>query len=206
MKRIYNLFSRAAVAALCLGAAGCSSHKAFTHLASGYEEVAHATRDSGDEPELARISFEFHGTDGKDAVIWPSLYGVGEVIKGDLAIFVGDMAYVDEGARGVRPRLFAVQAPGLPLDITDEILWRWSKANRKDFTKALEKFSLVIPVEKNGRLELQLEFYSDDKDWPDKSALRLDWNEVSEITRAVQAKGVLEKDLHWHTPYIGEKF
>jgi hypothetical protein len=29
---------------------------------------------------------------------------------------------------------------------------------------------------------------------------------VSDILRAVKTKGVVEKDLRWHTPYIGEKF
>ena len=109
------------------------------------------------------------------------------------------------------PRLFAVQFPGLPLDITDEVLWRWSKASGKDIAKALQKFSLVIPEEKNGRLELHLEFLSEgylsvEKDWPDQSDLQLDWNQVSDILRAVKTKGVVEKDLRWHTPYIGEKF
>ena len=64
----------------------------------------------------------------------------------------------------------------------------------------------MTPEEKNGRLTLHLEFFSDDKDWPDQGDLQLDWKQVSEIMRAVKTKGVIEKDLRWHSPYIGEKF
>ena len=71
--------------------------------------------------------------------------------------------------RGTKPRLFAVRSPALPLDITDAVLWRWSKASGKDFAKAVQLFSLVTPAEKDGRLELQLEFLTEEKDWPDKT-------------------------------------
>ena len=133
------------------------------------------------------------------------MYGVGEVIKGDTAIFVGDKAYVQpdaDNSRGTKPRLFAVKSPGLPLDITDEVLWRWSKASGKDFTKAMEIFSLVTPKEKNGQLELQLEFWTEERDWPDKTTVQLDWNQVSDIMREVKEKGTMHKDLRWGTPYI----
>ena len=210
MKLLNNFVSRVALAMLCLGLTGCHLPKSVAPLGSGYEEVSHPKRAFLDEPPLPRVSFQHRGTDGKTSLIWPSLYGVNEVIKGNLAIFVGDKAYV-EPDKVTHPRLFAVQFPGLPLDITDEVLWRWSKASGKDFAKALQKFSLVIPEEKNGRLELHLEFLSEgylsvEKDWPDQSDLPLDWNQVSDILRAVKTKGVVEKDLRWHTPYIGEKF
>jgi hypothetical protein len=206
MKPFNFSVTRPALALLCLGLAGCQSPKIVAPLGGGYEEVSHPARFSHDESELTRNSFEHQDTDGETVVIWPSLYGVNEVVKGDLAIFVGDLAYVEPDAKGTRPRLFAVKAPELPLDITDEMLWRWSKAAGKDFAKALDQFSLVTPAAKNGGLELQLEFYSEDKDWPDQSLLQLDWNQVSEMMRAVKKKGVVEKDLRWHTPFIGERF
>ena len=205
MKPHLNPPGRLALALLGLGLAGCQSPKITTPLANGYQEVSHPARFAHDEAELTRTSFEFRGADGKNIVIWPSLYGVNDIIKGNLAIFVGDKAFV-EPDKVTHPRLFAVEAPGLPLDITDEVLWRWSKAAGKNFGTALDKFSLVIPQEKNGGLELQLEFDSNEQDWPDRSTLQLDWNQMSEILRAVKTKGVVEKDLRWQTPYIGEKF
>ena len=143
--------------------------------------------------------------------IWPSLYGVNEVIRGDLAIFVAEKAAIDP-ERVTHPRLFAVRCPELPLDLTDEVLWRWSQANGKDFKKTLQKFAMVTPEEKNGGLEVRLEFLApsdyalERDDWPDQSSLQLDWPQVDEIMLRVKTKGVAEKDLRWHTAYIGEKY
>jgi hypothetical protein len=183
------------LAMLCIGLAGCASQGTVAPLSNGYEEVAHPKQ----------VSFQYRAPDGKTTPIWPSLSGVSEVIKGDVAIFVGDKAYVSpdpDDPRGTKPRLFAVRAPGLPLDITGEVLWRWSKASGKDFAKAMEIFSLVSPEEKNGQLELQLEFWTQEKDWPDKTTFQLDWNQVSDIMRAVKEKGTVHNDLRWGTPYI----
>jgi hypothetical protein len=161
------------------------------------------------QPETTRVSFQYRGPNGRTTLIWPSLYGVGEVVKGDVAIFVGDKAYVQSDPndpRGTKPRLFAVRSPALPLDITDEVLWRWSKATGKDFAKSVQLFSLATPVEKNGQLELQLEFWTQERDWPDKTMLQLDWNQVSDIMREVKEKGVLLKDPRWGTSYIEKEF
>jgi hypothetical protein len=173
-------------------------------LGSGYEEKGHPNK-SATEPADARVSFQYRAPDGKITLIWPSLYGVGEVINGDVAIFVGDKAYVEPDAdnpRGVKPRLFAVRSPALPLDITDEVLWQWSKKSGKDFSKALDRFSMMTPAGKNGQLELQLEFWTEEKDWPDTTTFQLDWNQVSDIMREVKEKGVMRKDPRWGTPYI----
>jgi hypothetical protein len=50
---------------------------------------------------------------------------------------------------------------------------------------------------------LQLEFWVDENGWPDNSTLQLDWNQVSDIMRAVKEKGTVRRDLQWGTPYIG---
>ena len=193
---------------LCAGLAGCASQNTVTPLSNGYEEVAHPTRASVSQPENMRISFQYRGPKGRTTLIWPSLYGVNEVVKGDLAIFVGDEAYVSpnpDDPRGVKPRLFAVRSPGLPVDITDEVLQQWAKASGKDFAKARAIFSLVIPEEKNGRLELHLEFWTQARDWPDKTAFQLDWSQVSDIMREVKEKGQVRNDLQWGTSYIEKK-
>jgi hypothetical protein len=188
------------LATLCLGLMSCSTHHPVAPMGSGYEEENHPGR-SGD----TRVAFQFRAPDGKIIPIWPALYGVAEVIKDDMAIFVGDKAYVSpdpDDSRGTKPRLFAVRSPALPLDITDEVLWRWSKAAGKDFKKTLDQFSMVTPAEKNGQLELQLEFWTQEKEWPDKTTVQLDWNQMSDIMREVKEKGALHKDPRWKTPYI----
>jgi hypothetical protein len=172
-------------------------------LSGGYEEVVHPGKSM--DPADARVSLGYRGPNGRSILIWPSLYGTDVVIKGDVAIFVGDKAYVSpdpDDPRGSKPRLFAVQAPGAPLDITDEVLWCWSKAAGKDFAKAMQLFTLATPVETNNHLELQLEFWMGGNGWPDNSTLQLDWSQVSEIMRTVKAKGTVHKDLRWGTPYI----
>jgi hypothetical protein len=98
--------------------------------------------------------------------------------------------------------LFAVKAPGLPLDITDEVLWLWSRASGKDFANTVQLFDLATPAEKNNQLELQLDFWTEGNDWPDTSTLQLNWKQVSDIMREVQEKGAVRKDLRWGTPYI----
>jgi hypothetical protein len=204
MKLIKNPIIHCSLVILCAGLAGCMTPNPVVPLGGGYEEKGHPNRSSPD-PANARVSFQYRAPDGKITLIWPSLYGVGEVIKGDVAIFVGDKAYVQPDAdisRGTKPRLFAVRSPALPLDITDEVLWRWSKATGKDFAKALDCFSMVTPAEKNGHLELQLEFWTEEKDWPDKSMVQLDWNQMSDIMREVKAKGILRRDPRWNTSYI----
>ena len=204
MKLIKNPIIHFSLAILCAGLAGCMTPNPVAPLGSGYEEKDHPNRSSTD-PADARVSIQYRAPDGKITPIWPALYGVGEVIKGDVAIFVGDKAYVQPDAdnpRGAKPRLFAVQSPALPLDITDEILWRWSKTTGKDFARTVDRFSMVTPVEKNGQLELQLDFWTQEKDWPDKTTFQLDWNQVSDIMREVKVKGVVRKDLRWGTPYV----
>ena len=196
---------------ISLGWVGCQTHITVVPLRNGYEEVSHPHHALLDEPEPPRISFQRRAADGRVTRIWPSLYGVDDVIKDDLAIFVAEKAALDP-ERVTHPRLFAVRAPELPLDITDEVLWRWAKANDHDFDKSLQKLALITPQEKNGRLELRMEFWGNDTwaaqrdDWPEQGVLELEWRQLEQIMDAVNAKGTLQQDLRWHTPFIGEKF
>ena len=194
-----------------LTGAGCQTHKAVMPMGGGYEEVSHPQHTLIDEPPPPRISFQHRAADGTVTEIWQSLYGANEVIKGDLAFFVAEKAFVVPD-RITRPRLFAVRSPALPLDLTDEVLWRWSKADGKDFGKTLEKFAGITPEEANGGLNLKLEFWTKPEfgalreDWPEVSSIKLTWAEVDEIMQAVKTKGIVQKDLRWHSEYIGEKY
>jgi hypothetical protein len=208
----YSNHLKVGLALAALAGAGCKTHTTVLPLSNGYEEVSHPHHTLIDDPDPPRISLQHRGADGKLTRIWPSLYGIDDdVIHGDLAIFVAEKAYV-EPDRETRPRLFGARAPDLPLDLTDEVLWRWTKANGRDFGKALGRLTQIIPVEKNGGLELSFQFWSNTEfgqereDWPDNSTLQLSWEQIEQILRAVKAKGVIEKDLRWHSRYIGEKF
>ena len=190
-------------ALLCLGLAGCTTPPRIQPLSGGYEEIIHPAKSM--DPADARVSLDYRGPEGRTSLIWSSLYGTDVVIKGDLALFIADKAYVSsdpDDPRGTKPRLFAAQPPGLPLDITDEVLWYWSKASGKDFTKAVQLLNLATPVATDNHLAVQLEFWVNGNGWPDNSTLRLDWNQVSEIMRTVKTNGKVRKDLRWGTPYI----
>lgn len=208
----YSNYFNISLALAVLAGTGCKTHTTVLPLSDGYEEVSHPHHTLIDDPEPPRISLQHRDRDGTLTHIWPSLYGIDDdVIRGDLAIFVAEKAYV-EPDRETRPRLFGVRSPELPSDLTDEVLWRWTKANGKDFGKALGRLTQIIPVEKNGGLEMRFQFWSnpefgkEPEDWPDNSTLQLSWEQVEEILRAVKAKGVIEKDLRWHSRYIGEKY
>jgi hypothetical protein len=208
MKLIYAPF---ALALLCLGLTGCQSDKNITRLGHGYEEVVHPRFAAlpGDAPE-PRVSLQHRNDAGKVALIWPALSGANEIVRSNLVLFVGDKALVQPEVT-IRPRLFAVAAPALPLDLTDEVLWRWAKANQKDFAFAMDRLILITPTEVNNGVNVRLEFVladglTADKDLPDKSDLQLDWSHIAAIMQAVKTKGVPEKDLRWKTPYIGERY
>lgn len=197
------------LAALSLAGAGCQTHKTVQPLGGGYEEVTHPHHTLLDDPPPPRIALQYRDKDDKLTRVWPSLYSTDEVVKDDLALFVAEKAEPD---RVTYPRLFAVRAPAPPLDITDELLWRWCKANGKSFEKALTQITLVTPVEEGDGLQIRFQFWANDiygkprEDWPDNGELHLSWKQVDDLMRAVKAKGVQMKDLRWHTVFIGEKF
>jgi len=208
-----KLNSRLAVVTLCLLLTGCRTTHKTTHLSNGYEEVSHTVHSlpSAIDPSPARVSFQYMSPDGKLTRIWPSLYASGEVIHGDLAIFVGDESFSDSGALTTRPRLFAVKAPALPVDITDEILAHWAKDSGNDAAKAAQRFSGVRPEASHDGLLLHLEFMTQeylmaDGNWPDKSDFQLAWDQVSAIMDTVKTNGIFKEDPGWHNPYIGKKF
>lgn len=211
MKLLRFLAVRSGLLLSTLVWAGCQTHTTIVPLKNGYEEVLHPHHTLIDEPAPPRISFQYRGTNDVVTPIWPSLYGVSDIIKGDLAIFVAEKAALDP-ARVTHPRLFAVRTLEVPLDITDEVLWRWSQANGREFPKTLQKFAMVTPEEKNGGLELRLEFLAPSDyalvqdDWPDQGSLQLDWRQVDEIMLRVKSKGVVEQDLRWHSAFIGEQY
>ena len=190
-------------ALLCFALAGCKTSRPAQPLGGGYQEVTHQAR-SGD-PVDARISLEYRASDGRITVVWPSLSGVPEIINHDVALFVGDKTYASsdpDAPQAVRPRLFAVREPGLPLDITDQILWNWSQKSGKDIAQAERLLEMVTPVETDGKLVVKLDFWEDGYAWPDNGKVELTWDQVLDMMRTVKQKGVEHRDLRWHTRYI----
>jgi len=191
-----------AVVLLCLCLTGCAS-RSVEPLGSGYEEVTY-TRNSISEPSAHQIALQYRDANGKQTMVWPSLYGVKEVIKGDVAIFVGNIAdeppLADE-PRGTMPRLFAVRGAGPPLDITKEVLWHWSQKPEKNFGETLEAATASVIDERGDVLEFNFAI------WPNtRATIPLSWNQISDIMREVKEKGVVKKDRVLGTSYIQEEF
>jgi hypothetical protein len=123
-----------ALAILCASLMGCGSVSSVKPLCSGYEEVTY-TQNSISEPSAHRISLQFRKADGGRIIIWPSLDS-GVIFNNDTAVFDGVMSNYES-------RLFAVNAPDLPMDITSAVLWRWSQQSGTDFGKLFKKARVV---------------------------------------------------------------
>jgi hypothetical protein len=204
MKLNRKLIVQLLLAIFCVSLVGCASRD-VEPLGNGYQEVTY-TQNSISEPSAHRISLQYRNTNGKQTMIWPSLWGVREVIKSDVALFVGNVASESpqsDNLRATEPRLFAVKASGPPLDITEEILWRWSKNSGKDFSEALKTASVSYVEEKDNSLEFHF------ATWPPtlpSIVTRWDWNGILDIMREVKEKGVARKDRVWGATYIEKEF
>jgi len=204
-----NIIIRLAAVLICVGLTGCQSHKIVTPIANGYEETPHRSHAFMQKAQTW-TSLDYRESADKSTEVWPSISTDNLVIKGDLAVFVGDKAFVTPD-KVTRPRLFAVKAPDLAIDISDEVLHRWCVANGKSFGQAADNLIQLSIEEKPDGLVIHLEFYTsgllgENKDWPDASDVNLNWPQIKDVMTHVKARGIPKKDLRWGTPYIGEKF
>ena len=209
--KLKALFAILGAAGLTLGGAGCTTHKTTVPLTNSFEFVSHPYHTLIDDPPPPRVALQREVTKGTITPIWPALYSTDTVIQGGLVLFVAERAYT-EPERVTHARLFAARPPAPPEDLTDEILWRWSKANGRDFGTALQKLAAVDPVSGGDGVNVSLQFWGPaafneaHQDWPDSGMLHLSWSQVDELMQIVKTKGVPLKDLHWHTDFIGEKY
>src|SRR2546423_10693302 len=71
--------------------AGCAS-RSVEPIGGHYVEVTY-THQSLSEPAAHRISLQYRDAHGQTVMIWPSLHGVRSLVRGDLAIFVGNQGF-----------------------------------------------------------------------------------------------------------------
>jgi hypothetical protein len=187
---------------------GCGSISRVESLGGGYEVVAY-TRHSFSEPEATQITLQYRKPSGGRIMIWPETLGVIET--NDAVLFIGYKAYdqpPSDEPRATRPRLFIVQAPNLPLDISEEILWRQAKQSGGDLAIVLKKPSVLKKVnihhvgETNNILELRFEI----EDVRLNGVIHVDWHQILDVMREVKEKGVVRKDRVWGTSYIEKEF
>lgn len=200
--------------ALCLAVAACAAHKETTALSNGYEVVARVphTYIDTDDPPTPRISLQYHKPDSdKVLAVWPSLSASRVAIHGNLAFFTGDTTRRDHGSFVTQCRLYAVQVPEPPVDITDEALWLWTQSAGKKFETAASKLMMVTPETGDRGLKLHFDFLSDntliaDSNWPDKTEYELSWTQVTNLVHGVAAKATMRRDARWHLEYLKANF
>lgn len=154
-----------------------------------------------------RVSFDFRQPSGQNLVIWPSLSERTVIFMGKMAVFVGDQAYAGPEGKTMRPRLFLVEAPGLPVDVTDEILWHWAKVHGRSLNSTVANLTTITPAGNRTGLAVHLEFWTSDLDeasrnWPAEGEVDLSWSQVNQLLATGKATGTQKKDLRWHTPYL----
>src|SRR5690349_15539453 len=75
--------------------AGCASRSAEP-IGGRYEEMTD-THKGLSEPDQHQISLQYRDAHGQTVMIWPRLHGVRTLIRGELAIFVGQQGYRARG-------------------------------------------------------------------------------------------------------------
>ena len=204
----------------CASLTGCGTIPSYEDKGGSYVEATY-THPGLWEPSGHRMALCYEYGGGLwHSTIWPDTFGV--FATNGVAIFTGFVAdnppRRDE-PRATHERLFAVRSPDLPLDITDEILWRYSKESGEDFTKIRNggyvdwkegdnavEFSFPTEAHNNHGPQHDsltgMEFPSTSNDWN----IKLDWNQISDVMREVKEKGIVRKDRVEHKAYIEKVF
>ena len=181
---------------------GCKPRVQVTDLGGGYEEVTYVQHNIS-EPESHKITLQFRSAEGRLVMVWPSLMS-DEVVKDGVAVFVANrtvVAWKQDGFWPQGPRLFAVKAPEIPLDITKEVVGRWAKESGQDVVKALHDPSPIGPKEQDGKISIYFEF----GDLP-AASISLNRDQLASIMREVQDNGVQHIDPQWNMNYIEKTF
>ena len=107
------------------------------------------------------------------------------VVTNDVAVFAAMVDY--------SPRLFAVKGLETPLDITNEVFWRWSKKSGADFSEVLRMASIydfTLKAKDNG---LYFEFGIWKNGDSVQTPVALDWSEIADIMSEVRLNGSAHK-------------
>ena len=190
---------------MCL--AGCAS-QSVEPLGGGYEEVTYTQPSIFMEQDAHRITLQHQNQASCLVMIWPETLGT--IVTNDVAIFRAGRAYeppYPDEPRATGWRLFAVEAPSLPLDITEEVVWRSAKQSNADLAILLKKPNLLKEVHigvihrTNDVLSFNAEILN-----VGNGVVNVDLAQIPDIMREVREKGVVRKDRVCGTSYIKKEF
>ena len=190
--------------AACVNLTGCGTIPRYEDIGGRYVEAIYVGGGLSWEPTPTRSALCYKHSDFWHSTIWPKTYNI--IVTNDVAIFSGGKAYeppYPDEPLATGWRLFAVKAPDLPLDITDEVVWRSAKQSNEDLTIVLKNPDLLKKVDigvidqTNGVLKFGV--YIRDTT---NGVVHLEINKIPDIMREVKEKGVMRKDRVWGTRYI----
>ncbi len=223
MKPNEKLVVHFSLAILCVGLTGCGLIPRYEDQGGRYAEATY-TYPGLWEPSGHRTALcHSYTTDLWHSTIWPDTFGI--FVTNDVAVFIArKTARVPDpqNREHTDNRLFAVRWPEMPMDITDEVLWRcakqpgpqlyatlvppftdgcwpkWVKQSDTNLVEQIENPYMYIDLidETNGALKFCGPYYQ----------FHLDWNLVPDIMREVKGKGVVRKDRVQGTSYIEKEF
>ncbi len=106
-----------------------------------------------------------------------------------------------DNQRVIDDRLFAVKAPDVALDITNEVLWQWAQQSAVNFKHAWRKASISYFEARSDSVVFHF------ATGPAKDIdIHLDWSQIAQVMSAVKASGILRRDPVWGAAYIAKDF
>jgi hypothetical protein len=203
-----NLIQAVLATIVCMQLTGCGTIPRYEDKGGRYVEAIYIGGGLPWEPPRIRSGLCYKYSDFWHSTIWPKTYNI--IVTNDVAIFSGGKAYeppYPDEPLATGWRLFAVIAPELPLDITDEVVWRSAKQSNEDLTIVLKNPDLLKKVEIGviDQTNCVLEFGVYIRDTTN-GVVHLEMNQIPDIMREVKEKGVVRKDRVEHTAYIEKVF
>jgi len=200
---------------------GCVSLPSYEDKGGRYAEATYI-RPVLWEESSSHSALCYKYSDFWHSTIWPDVDGIS--VTNEVAVFEArKTAYIPDPdwSGHTDARLFAVRAPEMPMDITDEVLWRcamqpspqlfatperpsaipwpqWVKQSETNLEELLKNPDIGLMRETNNALE----FYESTSG----QIVHLDWNQVPSIMREVKGKGIVRKDRVEHKAYIEKVF
>jgi hypothetical protein len=204
MKQDNKLVCHFLLAILCVSLTGCGTIPSYEDKGGRYVEATYTSPGLW-EPSGHRMALCYKYSDFWHSTIWPDTFGI--YVTNDVAVFIArKTAYRPdpEWREATDERLFAVRAPEMPMDITDEVLWRWSQESGDNFAKILKTASISTMETNASGMVFHFALWSP-PDWPSLN-VQMDWNQISDVMREVKEKGVVRKDRVQGTSYIEKEF
>jgi hypothetical protein len=191
---------------LCMGAAGCASllppskyvekpkGEGYGIVARTYHrDMLHTYND---------VEVDYWDKEGKRTLIWPTLADRLVQIGTDGAMFHGHLingpSHPYAGQRGPI-RFFAVRQKGPVVDITDDIVYLWTKASGTNFSEAIRNGRQRIGnVEQRGEFfRIHIGIMGDGG-----GTLEITKDQLFDLIREAKEKGKPMKDPGTGTPYL----